>query len=143
MSRIVNPSDTLARALRAASRGLTVAEASGFEGVAGRIREAAIASERLALVLAQLGRQGYSRRGSSEPVQASDIATVVDGVRRAVGELAQTTPRMLSSHYEGYCTALKVLIDTGHQVAERGVAPEPVEEASEWEPFRKGPPPRR
>ena len=143
MSRIVNPSDTLTRALRAASRGLTVAEASGFEGVTGRIREAAIASERLAIVLGQLRRQGYSRRGSTQSVQAAAIAAAVDDVRRSVGDLAETTPRMLSSHYEGYCTALKVLSDMGHQVAERGVAAEPVEEASEWEPFRKGPSPRR
>ena len=57
-----------------------------------------------------------------EPVQAADIIAAVDGVRRAVGALAQTTPRMLSSHYEGYCNVLKVLIDTGHLVAQRGVA---------------------
>ena len=143
MSRIVNPSDTLTRALRAASRGLTVAEMSGFDGLTQRMRDAALASERLAIVLNQFARHGYSRRGSPEPVQASAITAAVDGVRRAVGELAQTTPRMLSSHYEGYCAALKVLIDTGHQVAESGVAAEPVEEASEWEPFRKGPPSRR
>ena len=143
MSRIVNPSDTLTRALRAASRGLTVAETSGFDDITQRMRDAALASERLALALEQLARHGYSPRGSLEPVQAADIIVAVDGVRRAVGALAQTTPRMLSSHYEGYCNVLKVLIDTGHLVAERGVAPELVEEASEWEPFRKRPPPRR
>ena len=143
MSRIVNPSDTLTRALRAASRGLTVAETSGFDGLTERVRDAALASERLAFVLDQFARHGYSRRGSAEPVQAADIAAAADGVRRAVGGLAQTTPRMLSSHYEGYCIALKVLIDTGHQVAERGVAAEPVEEASEWDMFRTGPPSRR
>ena len=143
MPRIVNPSDTLTRALRTASRGLTVAEVSGFEGLTGRIRAAAIASERLALALEQLARHGYSRRGSSEPVLASDIAAAVDGVRRAVAELAQTTPRTFSSRYEDYCVALEVLINTGHEVAERGVAAEPVKEASEWDTFRTGPSPRR
>ena len=107
------------------------------------VTPAAIASERLPLLLDQFGQHGYFRRGSAEPVQAADIAAAVDDVRRAVGAFAQTTPRMLSSHYEGYCTALQVLIDMGHQVAERGPAAELVEEVSEWEPFRKGPPPRR
>ena len=85
MSRIVNPSDTLTRALRAASRGLTVAEMSGFDGLTQRMRDAALASERLAIVLNQFARHGYSRRGSPEPVQASAITAAVDGGRCATG----------------------------------------------------------
>ena len=143
MPRVVNPSDALARALHAASQGLTVAEVGGFDGLSDRIREAVFASERLAVVLEQLTRYGHSRRGSPEPFQAADIAMVVGGARRAIGTLAETMPRMPSSHYEGYCTALDALIEMGHQVAERGIVAEPAEETSDWNAFRTESPRRR
>ncbi len=135
--RVAHPSYTLTRALRAASRGLARAETCGFDGLAERVRDAAAASRRLTLVVEQLARQGYRPlRASSEAVPHEIVTSACGDVRRAVGALAQTTPRELSSHYQEYTSALEALIALGEAIAERGVDSEPALEPPGWQAFR-------
>ena len=137
VSRVVNPSDTLTRALRAASRGLARAETSGFDGLAERVRDAAAASRRLTLVVEQLARQGYRPLGaSSEAVPHESAVSACADVRRTVGALAQTTPRDLSFRYREYASALEALIALGEAVALRGVESASVSEPPQWQVFR-------
>ena len=137
VSRVVNPSDTLTRALRAASRGLARAETSGFDGLAERVRDAAAASRRLTLVVEQLARQGYRPLGaSSEAVPHDSAVSACADVRRTLGALAQTTPRDLSFRYQEYASALEALIALGQAVALRGVESASVSELPQWQIFR-------
>ena len=99
MPRVIHPSDRLARALRAAKHGLSVAERAGFSTVADGVRASVLSSERLVQVLEFLVDRGFSPRGASSPVPAERVVGATAVLRAAVGVLAQTTPGMFSSHY--------------------------------------------
>ena len=136
MPRVIHPSDRLARALRAAEQGLSVAERAGFSTLTDGVRASVLSSERLALVLELLVDRGFSPRGASAPVPPDRVLSATRALRGAVGALAQTTPRMLSSHYDAYCRTLSTLVKVACEVAGQGVTAQRREEPSEWDLLR-------
>ena len=86
------------------------------------MREAVLASERLADVLVRLSQQGLRPRGAiGEPMTAADIEAGVSTVRQAVGGLALTCAPVVSSHFDAYAASVRALIELAREVAWRGV----------------------
>ena len=136
MPRVIHPSDRLARALRAAEQGLSVAERAGFSTLADGIRASVLASERLVQVLELLADRGFSPRGASSPVPAERVVDATAALRVAVGVLAQATPGMFSSHYAAYRRSLDELLAVAREVAGEGVTAQRRQEPNEWDLFR-------
>ena len=136
MPRVIHPSDRLARALRAAEQGLSVAERAGFSTVVDGVRASVLASERLVQVLELLAGRGFSPRGASSPVPAERVVGATAAPRSAVGELAQTTPGMFSSHYAAFRRSLGELLTVAREVAGEGVTAQRWQEPNEWDLFR-------
>lgn len=136
MPRVIHPSDRLARALRAAEQGLSVAERAGFSTLADGVRASVLASERLVQVLELLVDRGFSPRGASSPVPAERVVGATTALRAAVGVLAQTTPGMFSSHYAAYRRSLDELLAVAREVAGEGVTAQRRQEPNEWDLFR-------
>ena len=136
MPRVIHPSDRLARALRAAEQGLSVAERAGFSTLADGVRASVLASERLVQVLELLAHGGFSPRGASSPVPTDRVVGATAALRAAVGVLAQTTPGMFSSHYAAYRRSLGELLAVAREVAGEGVTAQRRQEPNEWDLFR-------
>lgn len=136
MPRVIHPSDRLARALRAAEQGLSLAERVGFSTLADGVRASVLASERLVQVLELLVDRGFSPRGASSPVSAERVVGATAALRAAVGVLAQTTPGMFSSHYAAYRRSLDELLAVAREVAGEGVTAQRRQEPNEWDLFR-------
>ena len=88
MPRVIHPSDRLARDIRAAEQGLSVAERAGFSTLADGVRASVLASERLVQALELLADQGFSPRGASSPVAAERVVLATAALHAAVGVLA-------------------------------------------------------
>ena len=103
MARLQNVASGLRRAVSKAEHGLSAVQREDFHGIQGRLREAVLASERLADILVRLSQQGLRPCGAAgEPVTAADVEAAVSAVRSAIGALAlparwwfhRTTARM-------------------------------------------------
>ena len=137
MPRVIHPSDRLARALRAAEQGLSVAERAGFSTLADGIRASVLASERLVQVLELLADRGFSPRGASSPVPAERVVDATAALRVAVGVLAQRPRRGCFHHTMPRTAAASAsFLAVAREVAGEGVTAQRRQEPNEWDLFR-------
>jgi hypothetical protein len=130
--------------VRQATTALSVAHCAGFHGMAERLRNAVMASERLVAVLERIAEHGLRRPKDAEPLSATEVREGVRRVREAVAELAGTTPEGLSDAYAQYTRAVEALVELANRVLQSGVRPaEGDQPPSPWDNFRPPPPRER
>ena len=120
-TRLSHPTPEIQRAVKQATSGLSAARCSGFDGMAERIRNAVVASERLVVVLERIAEHGLRRPKDANPLSPKEVREGVRQVREAVGQFADTTPEGLSDAYGHYTRAVEALVDLANRVLRCGV----------------------